>query len=450
MMRTVLVAVAMLGLMAAGGSAHAEMGTIDAVPAATLLLPYFEVNLNDVNGVTTLFSINNASATAVLAHVTLWTDQGIPTFNFDVYLTGYDVQTINIRDIFNGILPVTADDGADPGDTSSPSSGISNQGLLSQDINFPGVTGPCGDPSTLYNAPDPTLPAKIAHIKNAHTGQFSAILNGCSGSNYGDGLARGYITVDTVNSCTLLFPSDPGYFQSVATFQNALWGDYFFVDSSQNFAQGDNLVHIEACQPGNGFIGVGNGAGHCPLAPGDYSFYARYVAGAAADQREPLATTYATRYLNGGNFDGGTSLLVWRDTKLPPSGPAGVHNCAVPGPPAWFPLSQTDVVSFDEEENATDQCFLTDNVAPVIGGVQSCFPLATQRISTQGGNVIAEDMNITTNFGWLYLNLNFSIAGDLFPGVAQSWVHTVMDAEGRFSVGFAAIQLARPPRFAPS
>ncbi len=40
-----------------GSPAHAVICTIDAVPAATLLLPYFEVNLSDPNGLTTLFSI---------------------------------------------------------------------------------------------------------------------------------------------------------------------------------------------------------------------------------------------------------------------------------------------------------------------------------------------------------------------------------------------------------
>ena len=55
----------LLCLLAPGGQASAELCTIDAVPAATLLLPYFEVDLeaNPGKGVDTLFSINNASAT---------------------------------------------------------------------------------------------------------------------------------------------------------------------------------------------------------------------------------------------------------------------------------------------------------------------------------------------------------------------------------------------------
>ena len=75
-------------------------------PAATLLIPYFEVDLANPSGESTLFSVNNARAASTLARVVLWTDWGLPTLAFDVYLTGYDVLTINLRDILvNGNLP---------------------------------------------------------------------------------------------------------------------------------------------------------------------------------------------------------------------------------------------------------------------------------------------------------------------------------------------------------
>ncbi|HSK78984.1 MAG TPA: hypothetical protein VLQ45_21200, partial [Thermoanaerobaculia bacterium] len=174
-------AVLLCGLLLPGHRAAAEIGTIDDVPAATLLLPYFEVDLDSAEGVTTLFSVNNASASAAVAHVTFWTDESIPTLDFDIYLTGYDVQTINIRDIFNGILPRTADAGSDPADT------ISNKGDLSQDINFPGSTGPC-TASGVYNPyPTPTLSAAfLVHLRNAHTGGASPVFgNLCAGADYG-------------------------------------------------------------------------------------------------------------------------------------------------------------------------------------------------------------------------------------------------------------------------
>src|SRR5262249_6781405 len=83
--------------------------TLDRVPAATLLLPYFEVDLDRPNGRTTLMSVVNASGQPRLAHVVLWTDLGVPTLTLDLFLTGYDVQTLNLRDLFAGRLPQTAD-----------------------------------------------------------------------------------------------------------------------------------------------------------------------------------------------------------------------------------------------------------------------------------------------------------------------------------------------------
>jgi hypothetical protein len=429
MNRRAVVFVVACVLLAMALPAAAEIGTIDAVPAATLLLPYFEVDLANQNGITTLFSVNNASATAVLAHVTMWTDESIPTLDFDIYLTGYDVQTLNVRDIFNGNLPRTADAGSDPGDT------ISHKGPLSQDINFPGSTGPCANP---YPATGALSAALIDHIRKSHTGQFSALYGGCSGAAYGDNIARGYITVDTVVSCNLSFPSDAGYFTTLASNQNVLWGDYFWINPGQNFSTGTTLVHIEACPTPS----VGNGAGHCPFsfAAGNYTFYGRYNSVAGQDQREPLATTFASRYLNGGHFSGGTDLIVWRDSKTRPVGSNGTHSCSTN--PSWFPLNQTDVVAFDEQENATDLCFQGDNVSPPTGGTQTCFPLETQRIHLLGSNVIGADPAPPMPFGWMYLNLNHTLAaGDPYPGRAQAWVVPVMTASGLYEVGFDAIQL---------
>jgi hypothetical protein len=442
-MKKIALLLALTGLLAWGAPAMAEICTIDDVPAATLLLPYFEVDLGDGRGINTLFSINNASASAAVAHVTLWTDQSIPTLDFDVYLTGFDVQTISVRDLFSGILPRTADAGADPGDTSAPDTGISNKGPLSQDINFPGSSGPCVAPYT-----NPVLDNfRITNLRAAHTGQNAPAYGGCLGANYGDNIARGYITVDSVTQCNLLFPSSATYFSGgIADNRNILWGDYFYVEPGENFAQGETLVHIEACIPGNGFSGyVGNGAGFCPFAPGEYTFYGRYASVAGQDQREPLSTTFASRYINGGAFDGGTDLIVWRDSKTIPSGVNGVYTCGSTTRPAWFPLNQTDVVAFDEQENPEDLCFTGDVVSPPLGGAQTCFPLEAQRVSLSGGNVIGADPAPTADFGWLFLNLNHTLAAsagtDPFPGIAQAWVTTIMSAEGRFGVGYDAIQL---------
>ena len=73
---------------------------IDDVPAAVLLLPYFEVNLENPDGINTFFSINNASATPALVHISLFTEDGNPIFESFVPLGGYNFVTTNLRDVF--------------------------------------------------------------------------------------------------------------------------------------------------------------------------------------------------------------------------------------------------------------------------------------------------------------------------------------------------------------
>src|SRR5512134_2175231 len=100
-----------LAALALTGVAQADLCTIEATPAATLLLPYFEVDIDDPNGVDTFLSVNNAYAQSVLGHVIVWTDMSVEALDFNIYLTGYDVQTIGMGLIIrNGILPVTSYD----------------------------------------------------------------------------------------------------------------------------------------------------------------------------------------------------------------------------------------------------------------------------------------------------------------------------------------------------
>src|SRR5215472_14325156 len=304
---------ALVSLFAVSAPAAAVICTIDDVPAATLLLTYFEVDLGNANGLTSLFSVNNASATAVLVHVVLWSDLSVPVLDFNIYLTGYDVQSVNLRDIIvGGNLPQTASAGQDPTDTISP------KGPFSQDINFASCAGQLPPPNigTLFTT----------HLQNALTGLPSAILNGlCSAQALGDNIARGYITMDTVNNCTLRFPGDLGYFAAGgtgdATNQNVLWGDYFYINSSTNRADGNAIVHIEA-----------DSTNPQTSVAGQYTFYGRYDNWTAVDNREPLATNFAVRCLNGVPFSGGTNYVVWRDSKVA----QGAFKCGTN--PAWFPL----------------------------------------------------------------------------------------------------------------
>src|SRR5690606_27482989 len=102
---------------------------------------------------------------------------------------------------------------------------------------------------------------------------------------------------------------------------------------AENFAEGYTAVHIEASSA---------------YGLGDYTFYARYVAGQGFDNREGLGTSFAVRYATGGKFDG-TDLTIWRDSNA--FGSPAAYSCALQGPSAWYPLGLTQAVVFDEEEN---------------------------------------------------------------------------------------------------
>lgn len=476
MRRTVLL-VALASLLALGGQSFAELCTIDAVPAATLLLPYFEVSLNSIPGVdevqatrdvNTFFSVNNASAAPTVAHVVLWGDWSLPSIDFDIFLTGYDVETVGLGDVFNlGNLPITAHATNDPDDMISPH-GRELDDPANQSGPFPGNSEnpdwdsfPDGAANPLFPGCDTNLPlgtnpvltgSFLDRVRCGHTGRGLACeqtdcigqIHDETGAGGNDYIARGYITIDNVTDCNLLFPNQAGYFGSGITSEvNQLWGDWFIVQEGR--AIGDNLVAIEASDSQ-------------AFAPGDYTFYGRYVDGLATDQREPLASTWATRYFEPGSaFSGGTSLLVWRDSKCQTT-VSGFDNGCVPtsGTPPWWPLDETQVVSFDTQEDATEICQSTTQMGgggvsppdPDITTERFCFPLETGRY-----RVGEDDLDPPYDFGWMYLNLNFTL-GDtsgsptpcstdgIFGEIAQSWVSTELDSDaGAFSVGFAATQL---------
>jgi hypothetical protein len=423
-MKKLITSVAVVALLAVGGQAVALVPTIDNVPAATLLLPYFECDLGatlgtgNPNGVNTLFSVNNASSTAQLAHVTIWSDQSVPVLDFDIYLTGYDVQTLSICDILvNGRLPQTGS-----GTTTAANEPGSPLGSFSgPDVVFPNCNTTTAPPlPPVYAIPAINAQFRL-HLQQLLTGKKSTVDGTCAGVNYGDNIARGYITIDDVNACSILFPSDTGYWISgglgIGDNDNVLWGDYFYVFPGENFAQGELLVPVEADAA-------------TLSTPGEYTFYGRYVAGTAADNREPLATTFGARYLDGGPFTGGTDFIVWRDSKFPP----GV-SCTTG--PNYGDLFEKQLVVFDEEENpvTVQQGGPSGEPTP---GAQCIFCDEAQR------KHVGTDFSVDEPFGWVYLNLNHTTVNDaaLGPGYigrAQAWVVDVMNAEGRFSVGFDAI-----------
>src|SRR5438874_12937924 len=111
-LRTIVTGLLLLASFSALGAAPATTNNNDSCdigvyPAATLLLPYFEVDTAAAQGAgaTTLFTITNTSRYPQIAHVTVWTDWSFPVLDFNIFLTGYDVQGINLFDIIvRGII----------------------------------------------------------------------------------------------------------------------------------------------------------------------------------------------------------------------------------------------------------------------------------------------------------------------------------------------------------
>jgi hypothetical protein len=276
----------------------------------------------------------------------------------------------------------------------------------------------------------------LTRVQNGHSGQ-NVLGLGCMGADHGDGHYRGYVTIDNVNECSTLFAYEAGYFvdggNGIASNVNQLFGDFYVVDSTNDFAQGDVLVHVEA----DDLLNSGASAT-------GYTFYGRYDAALlGADNREPLGTTWGARYLNGGDFDGGTSLTVWRDSTTNNTNEFYACGNSAGAGPDWFPMNETEVVAFNEREDAVLLCFSGPGGVispPTSGSDPACFPY-------EAGNYAYGEgfLNGPYNFGWLYLNLNFDdvgVSNDVDFGsnsdISQSYVMVNHDALERFSVGYSA------------
>ncbi|HXU31353.1 MAG TPA: hypothetical protein VN851_12305 [Thermoanaerobaculia bacterium] len=383
---------------AAAGVLSAGNCRLDDQPAATLLFPYFRVDLDNPAGATTLLSIGNSFSAAAQARVVLWTDWGVPTLAFDVYLTGFDVQTVNVRDLFQGRLPHT---GAE----------VSPTGPFSRDTD---VAQGCEDPTA-----GTLSPLDVDLLGAAHTGKPLPLSDPpvCA-ADAGDGLAVGYVTVDVVNRCTppavgtpRNTPADPLYFSAggrgLASDANVLWGDSIELDPGRAFAASENAVHVVADPTF--------------FRPGDYTFYGRFVGFDTRDDRAPLSGLFQARILSGGQFNGSSELVVWRDTReaAPAPRPCGTV-------PRWLPLGEAQIAFFDEEEN------------PLSIGTTDAFPRAVQKVAVGGAELPTD-----APFGWAMLDLWHANLTH-----AQAWVGVRMSAGG-YWVGHRAVRADDLCEFGP-
>jgi hypothetical protein len=265
--------------------------------------------------------------------------------------------------------------------------------------------------------------ATIDHVRASLTGQQSPMTGMCATKGDGTRIARGYITIDDTTQCTSSTPADPGYFSGIAGNRNIWWGDYTYTNHIGGLESGDAspLVHITA-----------SATDPETSVPGEYTFYGRFVAWTAADNREPLSTNFMTRFVNLPSA-GKTTLTVWRDARVN----QGYFSCA--STPSWYPLSQEVIGFFDEQENpefVDTPPFAPPPPAPTV----LPFGFGAQRVQI-GGTLLPTSYTA----GLLFLNLNTFPVGSSFapedPIAAQAFVSVHLKGVGRYSTGWQATML---------
>jgi hypothetical protein len=293
-------------------------------------------------------------------------------------LTGYDVQGINLADFLirgsiappSGTSPATTPGSLSAANTSNPN--------LRSPLDC--STNPSQIPQTIAAALRTTLT----------TGLSTA--DSCAGVGATHANAIGYATIDLVASCTLRSPADPLYYTTDILFDNVLIGDYQQIaphpdgESATSFDAGGNpMVHIRA-------VPEGGGAGSNVGTALPYTFYDRYTPATrrTLDRRQPLPSTYATRFIQGGTSGFRTNLTIWREG-------FGNGSCTDAKGSAAMPVAE--VIRFDEHENpfAVAPPFCTCTLQPAILPVTSSTASASGQFPALGSVDVG---------GWLYMNLN--------------------------------------------
>jgi hypothetical protein len=381
---------------------------IALLPAATLLLPYFEVDVRAPGGETTLFTVTNTDELPQAVKVTLWTDYAYPVLSFSVFLTGYDVQSINLFDVISrGRIAPDRGTGYD----------VSPVGELSGDaVNHKVFDNPLVDEAGCVNLPVQLPAVLITRMVRAFTEGIVPAFGGLPECRTIGGVhqnAVGYATIDVMGSCSPNFPLDASYFGSDIRYDNVLIGDYQQLNGLQDSAQANPLVHIRAVAEGGD-----RAAGTATNLP--RTFYSRLqpAASARADRRQPLPATFAARWIEGGPTGFATLFKIWREGQT-------AANAACDAYPTNAAMDVLEFVRFDEDENP-------ETLAP--SPIEDVFPDLRPMLAATTLISSASDSHFPANTfdavgGWLYLNL----ANHRGTIPKQNWVVISMRAEGRFS-----------------
>jgi hypothetical protein len=423
-MKKVLTAcLAVAALFAIASSASAITCTLDQRPGATLLVPYFQVSTDGAGGIVstgigardTIVTIVNASSAPMIAHVNVYDRFSVIKLDFNVALSGFDVQAMAMSQIITGNLPVTlnskGDDVCQRGadivylesktdgylrvSPTSPTAGESNPATPLDNVN--GTTDYSGGPFF-------SIASELTE-------------NDCKHDTDASGLAIGYIVIDHANYCNLSDPTDANYYINDAIgMENNLFGEIIFTSGNGLPTYGISTVNLEADTTLGAATQIWAGGG----APAR-TFDARYIdlvnevvcnnctsvdphfnLGVQApwdegfgDQREPLGLRWAGRW-----FDLSSTGIITSNFQVWRAGNSTL-GCANTEP-------VSTEIFWDEDENTVSQ-----GVCPSpCSTPQFNFPLETQQIN------ITKFSHPTggTPAGWLQVDFSGGSALD------QAWL----------------------------
>ena len=445
MKKTIILALAAALL---GGVAYANYGTVDTVPAATLLVPYIVVDANaagvpDQAGYTTLTVVTNVSSAKQIVHVTVYNAWSKGVVDFDEVLSGYDVWSINWRDLVTGDF--------ENFDTGSSSSGF-----------WTGTTGPVPPPygpttnvigtnftGTLPGPTDydrtitPLTPTSSCGFPWGNLNTYAGIIvsklqaplygwptqdTDCDPTTTADQIASPaflanltssplffYATIDAVSSCNGYFPDqDHQYWDDNAgagynTTNNVLTGNDFYLNFSQNYSESLPTVNLEAATTSTAY---------------GFYHYKRVAAGAANvnDNREPLPTAWAFNYFNGGGVT--TNVAVFKTYHELDAADGLILACR---PYIYY--------AWDENENSKARTVTTCPSGLCFGNPEpNVFPFETQMVPVTSANF----SGLMPGNGWMLLVFDPSIPH--FLDADYDNIQTYVFAKYNFGAYSTAVQ----------
>ena len=425
-------------MMATAAIVEATVCASDASPASSLVFPFVVLDYPDADSaVTTIIGITNTGPDAQIVHITLWTDYGVSILDFNIVLSGYDLQTFNIRDLLvDGVLPIS-------GDPEAPAvfGGVVARGPVAPESLLPSPDSPvslfdrCNSGSHIsvpsnYGPPIPAGTLGIFQVWLQRSQTEPRFHQSCGGGQYslGDSFETRdvadptwmWVTADVVWTCNKMLGDDPEYWHDGPT-ENPTWdqngaqrfvanvliGDVTWVDTDTGASESGLAIHLEADRS------LGDTSYNSPILNPTtgmpQSFYHTYSSPfGSSDLREPLPTAWAFRYTSGA-LSGSTWMRVFKAPSLTP-------DLIFPGLSGGTMLAD-DCLAYTY--------YAWDDSGNVVTGgpyvEPNLLPLYTQEVDVA-------NFFIPDGYGWLLFQWPHTNAavGDLY----QTWVEVRTEPDG--------------------